>query len=83
MDHGLINFYFKKWNKILIQNRLLNSVNDFLQNLINSYQDLQFLKDSGISDINILIYATNNHLVNEDTITMSKLKEILKKVKKV
>ena len=72
------NIVRRNLNKILIQNRLLNSVNDFLQNLINSYQDLQILKNSGISDINILIYAINNHLVNEDTITMSKLKEILK-----
>lgn len=72
------NIVRRNLNKILIQNRLLNSVNDTLQNLINSYQDLQFLKNSGISDINILIYAINNHLVNEDTITMSKLKEILK-----
>lgn len=72
------NIVRKKLNKILIQNRLLNSLNNVLQNLINQYHDIQYLKEKGISDINILIYALNKHLIKEELITLNILKETLK-----
>ena len=72
------NIVRKNLNKILIQNRLLKNNKKILYNLINNYEDLQLLKKHGIKDINILIYAINLDLINNEDLTINKIKDELK-----